>query len=738
MTTKLHLTALAVMLAGTAVAQVNLQQHSVTPPLVTLNTSAFPNTQVYGLIGSRDSLAASPGYRFGGSADGAGLIRNADGSFTMVVNHEDNFAVSRLHLNSNFTPVRGEYLMNSNAGMWRLCSATLATPQEHGFGPTFLTCGESGVESMTHSVNLFANPLTDSLSAANSTVARGLGRWSAENAVPLPAATYNKTIIIIGDDDSGPNGGQLAMYVSDVVGDLNNGKIYVLRRTDLNQRERSILPGQTYAVEFVEVPNGASLTGAQLDAYSSQTLNCIEFQRVEDIDYRKGGAAAAREIYFNATGAANADSVDRTVWGRVYRLVLDPNNPLQGTLECIINGDDKSASNPYRELYQPDNICVTQDYVYVQEDPNGYSFAAALPYVHDARIYQYDIQTGAWTTLMEFNHRRSSVDSATYNRNSAGTAHSRSGIGSWEYGAMIDLTPVEIPNAFLICLQPHTWRYPEFSGVDGGTLRPNEKQGSMLITVTNIPRVKITTPVVTADSICSGNTAVLSATGGNSFWATNGTRYHWYTQPSGGTPVFTGSTFNTPALSTNVTYYVEVEVDGVVGSTRTPVTATVNQIPAMPVVNQNGTVLVSSSTVGNQWHRNGVAIAGATTPSIVVTQDGYYSVVVTINGCPSPASQEVFMNVTSVEETVLNNNVRVFPNPNDGSFTINFNSSEPTESFRVEVVNSVGQTVYTEKVARFNGRYNQQLNLSMEADGVYIVNIYTDNGVFQQQLVKQH
>ncbi|MGL5889406.1 MAG: T9SS type A sorting domain-containing protein [Bacteroidia bacterium] len=737
MNMKLQITAIAVLLAGAASAQATLQQHSVTPPLVTLNTTAFPSTQVYSLIGSRDSLVASPGYRFGGSADGAGVLRNNDGTFTIVVNHEDNFAVSRLILDSSFRPVTGEYLLNSNAGMWRLCSATLATPQEHGFGPAFLTCGESGIESMTHSVNIFANPITDSLTAANSTVARGLGRWSAENAVPLPAAAYNKTVIIIGDDDSGPNGGQVAMYVSNNIGDLNNGKVYVLRRTDLNQRERSILPGQTYQVEFVEVPNASTLTGAQLDAYSSQTLNCIEFQRVEDIDYRKGGGAASREIYFNATGAATADSIDRTVWGRVYRLILDPNDPLRGTLECIIDGDDKSTSNPYRALYQPDNICVTQDYVYVQEDPNGYSFAAALPYVHDARIYQYDIQTGAFVQFLELDHHRSAVDSAVYNRNSAGTAFSRSGTGSWEYGAMIDLSSVDIPNAFMICLQPHTWRYPEFSGVDGGTLRPNEKQGSLLITVTNVPRVKITTPVVVTDTLCNGNTAVLSATGGNSYWATNGTRYHWYTQPTGGLPVFTGSTYNTPVLTTNVTYYVETEVDGVVGSSRTPVPVIVNQTPAQPVINQNGTSLVSSSTVGNQWYRNGVLIPNATTPTILITQDGYYTVIVTINGCPSPVSNEIFMNVTSVEESALINNVRVFPNPNDGTFTINF-ISEPSEIFNIEVVNSIGQVVYTEKVANYNGRYNQQLDLSTNADGVYIVNIYTDNGIFQQQLVKQH
>jgi hypothetical protein len=46
--------------------------------------------------------------------------------------------------------------------------------------------------------------------------------------------------------------------------------------------------------------------------------------------------AGAREIYFNVTGqnttGNNADA-SRTKYGRVYKLNLDANNPLVGTLK---------------------------------------------------------------------------------------------------------------------------------------------------------------------------------------------------------------------------------------------------------------------------------------------------------------------------------------------------------------------------------------------------------------------
>ena len=70
-----------------------LANHSTTPALIK-NLPA--GVTAFSLIGSDDVLSGSPNFVFGGSADGAGLLKNADGTFTMIVNHEDNFAVSRI------------------------------------------------------------------------------------------------------------------------------------------------------------------------------------------------------------------------------------------------------------------------------------------------------------------------------------------------------------------------------------------------------------------------------------------------------------------------------------------------------------------------------------------------------------------------------------------------------------------------------------------------------------------
>jgi hypothetical protein len=454
------------------IAPVALKNQSVTPALI---KSLVTGVEIYSVVSSDDQLTATPNFVFGGSADGAGFIRNADGTFTLLANHEDNFAVSRVRFDKDLKPISGDYVVNSTAGRYRLCSATLATVEEHGFS-AFLTSGESSEESEILAVDPNGPANTPKYLA-------GFGRWNAENTVPLPKTAFpNRTVVIIGDDDSSAEGGQVGMYLSNTVGDLDNGNLYVLARTDNNTRERDMVVGQSYPVQFRQIQNQRTITGRQLNL-ATAAVNAMRFARVEDVDYRKGSAAAGREVYFTATGqnntGINAD-YSRTKYGRVYRLRLDESNPLQGTLEVIADGDDKSASNAARLFQNPDNIYVGQNYVYIQEDDNGYGDET-----HDGYIYQYNIATRELKPVLELDHRRTQPDAAIYNAVGARPA----GKAGWEYGAMIDVSSqLGQPNTYMISLQPHSWRADKYRGVDGGTLRPTENQASMMVLVKGLPR----------------------------------------------------------------------------------------------------------------------------------------------------------------------------------------------------------------------------------------------------------
>ncbi|MBC8086575.1 MAG: DUF839 domain-containing protein [Phycisphaerae bacterium] len=455
--------------SGVAPNPVVLTNRSVTPALI---KSLVSGVEIFTLIGSDDVLPGSPSFIFGGSADGAGLLRNANGTYTAMVNHEDNYAVSRIQFDSTFKPVSGEYVVNSTFGKYRMCSATMATVAEHGFGPLFITAGEFNEESQVLGVNPMGPNNTP-------TYLTGFGRWNTENAVPLPKTAYaGKTVILLGDDDQGAEGGQMVMYVSNTVGDLDNGKLYVMARTNDGLRERDMAVGQTYPVAFREIANHKTKTGRELNV-ASAGLKAMPFGRVEDIDYRKDGVG--RETYFTVTGQpTNAANIDysRTKYGRVYKLVLDATDPLKGNLEVILDGDDRAG--PARLFQNPDNIFVGKDYVYVQEDDNGYGDET-----HDAYIYQYNIGTKALVPVMQLDHRRTATDAAKYNAVGARPE----GKAGWEYGAMVDISEqVGSANTFMLSLQPHSWRAAKYQAVDGGTLQLTEQQASQIVIVKGLPR----------------------------------------------------------------------------------------------------------------------------------------------------------------------------------------------------------------------------------------------------------
>lgn len=448
-------------------SKIILKKQSVNESLIK-SLPGFESLEIYPLISSEDKLEGSPNFVFGPQPDGAGIFKNPSGSgYIMLNNHEIAFSVSRVFLDETFKPIKGEYIVDAAGGNMRLCSATLATPAEHGFGPLFLTAGETSGESMIHGIDPNGS-VNDK--ARKDRVLPALGKASMENAVPLPKDAFqNKTVIIIGEDGGD---GQLIAYVTDKVGDLTNGKYYVLRRTNQNTIETDMKKGSKYDVEFVEITGVSSLTGAQIAAKTKE-VKAISFARVEDVDYGKGSAAAGREVYFVATGVSQADKVTPvdgyTMWGRLYHLTMDATNPLKGSLEVLIDGGE----NPGNSLVNPDNVCVTQNFVYVQED--GDSFYQATK--HDGRIWQYNLSSKTNTPMLEMNHQRTNTAFNTKYNPSNDTR-----LSSWEFGAMYDISDIiGKPNTFIVNVHPHTWRDAKFANADGSGLITNNEGGQVLV-----------------------------------------------------------------------------------------------------------------------------------------------------------------------------------------------------------------------------------------------------------------
>ena len=66
--------------------------------------------------------------------------------------------------------------------------------------------------------------------------------------------------------------------------------------------------------------------------------------------------------------------------------------------------------------------------------------------------------------------------------------------------------------------------------------------------------------------------------------------------------------------------------------------------------------------------------------------------------------------------------LKYYPNPNDGKFNLSFNLDQKDE-VSVSVMDILGNEVYKEKLLDFNGAYDNEINLSGKEKGIYILQI---------------
>ena len=438
-------------------------------------TGDFVNLKITPILTSEDVIPNTPDFVYGSMADGAGLINNGNDTYTLINNIEADYSIARILLNKNLRPFHGEYILNATAtAETAQCSGTLISPEEHGFGPLYLSGGEWGGASKGVFV---LDPLKSTNNASSGELLPALGQWSTENAVPIGKDAYaDKTVVFIGDDhaDNSVPSGQLGMYVGNR-GDLNNGKLYGLKVTTSGvDFEVDMLEGTTYNAEFVELAE-REITALDTEA---KTKGVMGFSRLEDIDWRRGTAANQREIYFCVTGRDKPDLIGKgSVLGRVYKVTLNESDPTGACkITCVLDGD--KIGGKAQGFHSPDNILVTENYAYIQEDPNGYLDTTVNGY---AKLYQYNLTTGEIKTVLECDQNRA-----------AGLGYGKT-TSRWEITGMIDVTDIvnNGSNNFLLITQNHGWEPADgtsFTDPKANANLANRKEGSMLYLIKGLER----------------------------------------------------------------------------------------------------------------------------------------------------------------------------------------------------------------------------------------------------------
>jgi hypothetical protein len=183
---------------------------------------------------------------------------------------------------------------------------------------------------------------------------------------------------------------------------------------------------------------------------------------------------------------------------------------------------------------------------------------------------------------------------------------------------------------------------------------------------------------------------------------------------------------NAPTFTANVTGDYTVTVNNK-GCPRTSSVTTVTEVPTpdKPTITKNATGLASSALNGNQWYRNGVAIAGAGGQTYIPADAATYSVEVTINGCTGPASDGYVYTVTVTGIIAIDNThyIKLAPNPVKNQVLVSFNV-DGVPLLNIEMVDLNGRiTRRWENIGT-----GTVLNLSGLSSGIYFARIYSPDG----------
>ncbi|HEY4800115.1 MAG TPA: T9SS type A sorting domain-containing protein, partial [Bacteroidia bacterium] len=75
-----------------------------------------------------------------------------------------------------------------------------------------------------------------------------------------------------------------------------------------------------------------------------------------------------------------------------------------------------------------------------------------------------------------------------------------------------------------------------------------------------------------------------------------------------------------------------------------------------------------------------------------------------------------------VNDLFANNYIDVYPNPSNGLFNVAFQTSQ-LDNYTVKVTNTIGQTVYEEKLTSFSGNYSNKIDISTFRKGIYLLSV---------------
>lgn len=343
----------------------------------------------------------------------------------------------------------------------------------------------------------------------------GMGRHNHENSVPIPG--FEDLVVLSGDDTftNGPLTGvtfpagvtvpaqaQLYSYIASDTDALlaDEGDLWAfVSDTPGFTDYYDFTPGSAQSItgHFIQVPKniatGLNPDGSEIKAadvgfplpptngswqrdnrttvptgldgpqwvleYWSDINNVFQFVRIEDIAYDKRSGMGNVVYVVDSGRGSSGQGAGISTNGRVWKMVLDLNDPKVVTsLTVFVEGDD-SVVKTLAEVHQPDNIETTATGILLTEDPgSSQQFSAAQQVSDAARATTARLMwvpfvgsgAGAPQTVVKVNQSADEGSTDVDTNTVAGNW------GAWESTGIVDASEAFGPGYFLINVQAST------------------------------------------------------------------------------------------------------------------------------------------------------------------------------------------------------------------------------------------------------------------------------------------
>ena len=291
-------------------------------------------------------------------------------------------------------------------GFLRFCSASMATPAEGMDDYVFFT-GEETSDTVDGVQRGFAVALNTETGHATSIP--GMGRLNHENTVLVPGG-WDELALLTTDDTFSAGTSQLYMYLADDQDAIfaDTGSLYAFRVTGSNGTPLAdaadpfngandyldLDVGEAFQGEFIPVPREVAVGDQDALEDWSNDNNVFQSIRLEDVAYDPRNPLV---VYIADTGGSRvnpdpetgrmhrpADTDGLADNGRVFKMVMNANDPTIVDSLTILADGDAVDSDVYVPFRHPDNLDTSRKSLMIQEDAS------------ETLIWQYHFSQDSW------------------------------------------------------------------------------------------------------------------------------------------------------------------------------------------------------------------------------------------------------------------------------------------------------------------------------------------------------